>query len=274
MKIRLSLRRKKKPRFAVLNFSGVMEENNEELCPRLISGALDELRERRPQAVILRLNTPGGTVGASQEIYESVVKFREDTKVPVVASMGDIAASGGVYVAMAADKIVANPGTVTGSIGVIIQSRNMSRLLDKVGVSAEVIKSGRYKDTLSMYRGLTKSERALLQSVIDDSHDQFVEAISRGRKLAPKTVRAFADGRVMTGRQAKRAGLVDELGGFDVALNLAKKLAGITEKPQLIELAKPKRKWWERLGRRFISRWRGVIPSALPEGIPLYIMPS
>jgi len=272
MKITLSLRRKKKPRIAVLNIAGVIQEDNEELSPRRIAGAFEELQDHRPQAVIVRLNTPGGTVGATQEIYESVLKFREETKVPVVASMGDITASGGVYVAMAADKIVANPGTVTGSIGVIIQSRNLSRLLDKVGVSAEVVKSGRYKDTLSMYRGLTKSERALLQGVIDDSHEQFVEAIARGRKLNAKAVREFADGRVMTGRQAMKAGLVDELGGFDVAVSAAKKLAGFTEKPQFIDLAIAKRRWWERLSRRFFNGWGRMMLSPLPEGVPLYLM--
>jgi protease-4 len=273
MKLRISLRRRKKPRIAVINITGVIQEDNEDLSPRRIAGALEELQERPPQAVILRLNTPGGTVGASQEIYESIVKFRDETKVPVVASMGDVTASGGVYVAMAADKVIANPGTVTGSIGVVIQSRNLSRLLDKVGVSAEVVKSGRYKDTLSMYRGLTKSERALLQSVIDDSHAQFLEVVTRGRKLTAKAVREFADGRVMTGRQAKKFGLVDELGGFDIAVDAAKKLANITEKPQFIEMAKPKKKWWERLSRRFINGWGVKISSSLPEGIPLYLMP-
>lgn len=265
--------RKKKPRIAVINITGVIQEDHDELSPRRIADALEELQDHPPQAVILRLNTPGGTVGASQEIYESILKFREQSKVPVIASMGDMTASGGVYVAMAADKVVANSGTVTGSIGVIIQSRNLRRLLDKVGVSAEVVKSGRYKDTLSMYRGLTKSERILLQGVIDDSHDQFVEVVARGRKLTAKAVREFADGRVMTGRQAKQFGLVDELGGFDAAVEVAKKLANITEKPQFIEMAKPKKKWWERLTRRFINQYGVKISSSLPEGIPLYVMP-
>jgi len=269
----IRLRRKKRPRIAVLNIPGVIEENNEELSPRRMVGALEELQEHPPKAVILRLNTPGGTVGASQEIYEGILRFRAETRVPVVASMGDIAASGGVYVAMAADKVVANPGTVTGSIGVIIQSRNLSRLFDKVGVSAEVVKSGRYKDTLSMYRGLTKSERAMLQGVIDDSHEQFVEVVAKGRKLSAKAVRGFADGRVMTGRQAKKFGLVDELGGFEVAVQAAKQLAGITEKPQFIEMAKLKRPWWERMGRRFLGRWGIKMSTSLPDNVPLYMMP-
>lgn len=273
MRIRFSFRRKK-PRIAVLNIAGVMEENNEELSPRQIADALEAVQEKRPQAVIVRLNTPGGTVGATQEIYHNLLKFREETHVPVIASMADLAASGGVYVAMAADKIIANPGTVTGSIGVIIQSRNVGRLLNRVGVSAEVVKSGRYKDTLSMYRGLTKSERMLLQGVIDDSHDQFVEVIARGRRLSAQAVRKFADGRVMTGRQAKNVGLVDELGGFEEAVAIAKKLAGITVKPQLVDLVKPRRSWWDRLSRRFLRRWSNVMPTSMPGGIPLYMMPS
>lgn len=279
MKIRISLRRKK-PRIAILNISGVIEEHSDDQSPRHIAEALEAVQHKRPQALIVRLNTPGGTVGATQEIYQSLVRFREETHIPVVASMGDLAASGGLYVAMAADKVVANAGTVTGSIGVVIQSRNVSRLLSKVGVSAQVVKSGRYKDTLSVYRGLTRSERTLLQSVIDDSHDQFVEVVARGRQLSPQAMRKVGDGRVMTGRQAKNLGLVDALGGFEQAVAVAKELAGITVRPQLFELLKVRRPWWARLSRRFFRRWGTVMPinalvgtAALPGGIPLYAMP-
>jgi protease-4 len=267
-------RRKKIPRVAVFRLDGIIEESDEESLPRRVSMALEDVEHIKAKALVMRVNSPGGTVGATQEIYDAIWKFRTQTKMPIIASMGDVAASGGVYVAMAAERILANAGTVTGSIGVIIRSRNLSQLFSKVGVTAEVVKSGEFKDTPAPYRNLTDSERSMLQEMIDDSYEQFVEAIMRGRNLAPAKVRQFADGRVMTGRQALLCGLVDELGGFERAIEVAKQMAHITVEPDIIEVGRVKPKLWERVTRRFIGGF-GIHSefSTRWDGIPLYLMP-
>lgn len=271
MKIRL--RRQKRPRLAVLHLNGVMSEEGDDPLPRRVNLALAEARHFRARGLLVRINSPGGTVGATQEIYEALLRFRDETKVPVVASLGEVAASGGIYVAMAAERVIANAGTITGSIGVIIQSRNLSQLLGKVGVEMEVVKSGTFKDTLTYFRGITAAERNMLQELINDSHEQFVETVARGRKLAPEKVREFADGRVMTGRQALHHGLVDELGSFEAAVEAIKGLANLTMKPHLVEVGRMRKPWYERLTRRFLSQldWEGASPRL--RGIPLYLMP-
>src|SRR5574341_226164 len=267
-------RRKKKPRLAVLRIDGIIEESDEDSLPRRVSLALEDVEHIKAKALIVRVNSPGGTVGATQEIYDAIWKFRIESKMPIVASMGDVAASGGVYVAMAAERVLANAGTVTGSIGVIIRSRNLSQLLNKVGVAAEVVKSGEFKDTPAPYRSLTESERSMLQEMINDTYEQFVDAIVRRRNLAPAKVKQFADGRVMTGRQALACGLVDELGGFDRAVEVAKQIANITAEPDLYEVGRVKPKLWERLTKRFVSGF-GIHSefSSRWDGIPLYLMP-
>jgi len=269
----IRFRRKKIPRFAVLRIDGVIEESDEDSLPRRVSSALEDVEHVKARALILRINSPGGTVGATQEIYDALRKFRAEKKMPLVASMGDVAASGGVYVSMAAERVLANAGTVTGSIGVIIRSRNLSQLFSKVGVEAEVVKSGQFKDTPAYYRSLTEAERGMLQEMINDTYDQFVDAIMRGRNLAPAKVRQFADGRVMTGQQALACGLVDELGGFDRAVEVAKQLAHITVEPDLIEVGRVKPKLWERVSRRFIGGFDMHEISTRLDGIPLYLMP-
>jgi protease-4 len=269
----IRFRRKKIPRIAILRIDGIIEESDEESLPRRVSEALEDVEHIKAKALILRINSPGGTVGATQEIYDTLCKFRAEKKMPVVASMGDVAASGGVYVAMAAEKILANAGTVTGSIGVIIRSRNLSELFSKVGVAAEVVKSGEFKDTPAPYRGMTDSERGMLQEMINDTYEQFVDAIMRGRNLAPAKVRQFADGRVMTGRQAQLFGLVDELGGFDRAVEVTKQMANLTVDPELFEVGRVKPKLWERLSRRFIGGFGIQAIGPRWEGIPLYLMP-
>lgn len=268
------LRRRKIPRIAILYIDGVIEESDDESLPRRVATALEDVEHFKAKALILRVNSPGGTVGATQEIYDSICKFRTEQKIPVVASMGDVAASGGVYVSMAAERILANAGTVTGSIGVIIHSRNLSQLFSKVGVESQVVKSGQFKDTPAPYRGMTDSERGMLQDMINDTYEQFVDAIMRGRNLAPTKVRQFADGRVMTGRQALACGLVDELGGFDRAVEVAKQLAHITVDPDLIEVGRVKPKLWERVSRRFLNGFgmQALIGSRW-DGIPMYLMP-
>lgn len=190
------------------------------------------------KAVIVRINSPGGTVGMSQEIYEELKAIRGKGKV-VVVSAGDIMASGGYYIACGADKIVANPGSLVGSIGVIIESVSVEEGLKKLGIKPQVVKSGTHKDILNPMRDMTVEEQALLQAVIDDTFDQFVTAVSEGRKMDKKAVKELADGRVFTGRQAKEKGLVDQLGGYDEALALTKKLANLPDSAGVEDFNKP-----------------------------------
>ena len=188
--------------------------------------ALHQVEERECPALLLRIDSPGGTVGDSQEIHGALLRLREKG-CKVVASFGNISASGGVYVAMGAERIVANPGTITGSIGVILRGNDLSRLLERVGVRFDTVKSGLYKDILSPDRGLTENERQLLQELIDSSYNQFVAAVAAGRALTEEQVRSFADGRVFSGAQALELGLVDVLGDEEVARRLAAELAGL-----------------------------------------------
>ena len=173
------------------------------------------------KAIVLRIDSPGGGVVPSQEIYDAVQRVRNKNNKAVIASMGTVAASGGYYIAAATDRIIANPGTLTGSIGVIMETANVEGLLKKIGVEGIVVKSGKFKDVGSPLRKMTGEEQALLQSVMDDVHKQFIEAVAEGRALEPSTVQALADGRIFTGRQAKEAKLVDELGNLEDAIQLA-----------------------------------------------------
>ena len=177
------------------------------------------------KAIVVRINSPGGAVGPSQEIYREIRKTVETKK--VVASMGAVAASGGYYVACATDGIIANPGTITGSIGVIMGYTNFRQLLDKIGMVPVVIKSGPYKDTGSPTREMLEDEREILQAITSNIHEQFVTAIAEGRKMDRVQVEHVADGRIFTGEDAKARGLVDRLGNFEDALEWAGKLGGI-----------------------------------------------
>jgi protease IV len=188
--------------------------------------ALKQVEQRECPALLLRIDSPGGTVGDSQEIHAALLRLR-DKGCRVVASFGNISASGGVYIGVAAETIVANPGTITGSIGVILRGNNLSRLLERVGVQFETVKSGQYKDILSPDRALTGAERVLLQDLIDASYGQFVAAVAQGRGLSEEAVRSFADGRVFTGAQAQALGLVDHLGDEETARLQACELAGL-----------------------------------------------
>lgn len=180
------------------------------------------------KALVIRLNTPGGAAAASQEIAREITRLRRSGK-KVVASIGDVCASGGYWVAASADLIIANPATITGSIGVIMEVAQIEQLMDKIGVEIEVIKSGPLKDIGSSTRKLDEEERALLQEMVDDIHAQFVEQVAQGRRIEPERVRGIADGRVFTGRQAKDLGLVDEFGNLEDAINAAGRLAGLRE---------------------------------------------
>ena len=195
-------------------------------------------KDKNVKAIVLRIDSPGGGVGPSQEIYEEVGKIRAKKK--VVASMGSVAASGGYYIACAADRIVANPGTITGSIGVIIEFGNVEELMNKIGFKSVVIKSGEHKDVMSPFRTITSEERSLLQGVIDSVHNQFVEAVSRGRKLEKEAVYRIADGRIFSGEQAKALGLVDTLGNFQDAVSEAAEIVGIEGDPKVVYPPKKK----------------------------------
>ncbi|MDF0676520.1 MAG: signal peptide peptidase SppA [Nitrospira sp.] len=187
------------------------------------------------KAIVIRIDSPGGGVVPSQEIYDAVKRVRSKNNKAVIASMGSLAASGGYYIAAAADRIVANPGTLTGSIGVIMETANLEGLLQKIGVEGVVIKSGRYKDVGSPLRKMSADERRLLQAVMDDVHKQFIEAVAEGRSLEIRAAQALADGRIFTGRQAKEAKLVDELGDLEDAIQLAAEVVGIEGEPKVVE---------------------------------------
>ena len=180
------------------------------------------------KAVIIRINSPGGTVGAVQEIVAEVENVKRTGK-PVVASVADIAASGGYYIASACDKIVANPGSIVGSIGVILISADMSRLLDKIGISMEIVKSGPYKDAGSFHRPLSKEEKKFMNDLVLDAHEQFVSAVSRGRNIPTEEVQKFSEGQLFTGRMAADKKLVDVLGGMSIAKKVTEELAGIED---------------------------------------------
>ncbi len=185
------------------------------------------------KAIVLRVDSPGGGVAPAQEIYAEIVKAKAKKK--IVVSMGSVAASGGYYISCPAHKIVANAGTLTGSIGVIMEIPNIEGLMQKIGVKAEVIKSGKHKDIASMFKTMTPEDRGILQSVLDDVHDQFIKAVSEARGMTVESIRELADGRIFTGRMAKEAGLIDELGNLEDAISLAGKISGIKGKPRVVE---------------------------------------
>lgn len=200
------------------------------------SGVIEALhqyeKDQGVKAIILRIDSPGGGVGPSQEIHREVLKIKSKKK--VVASMGSVAASGGYYIASVSDLIVANPGTITGSIGVLMEFTNIEELFKKIGIKGVVLKSGEHKDIGSPFREMTSEERKLIQSVIDNVHQQFIEAVAEGRKLDRIKVAQIADGRILTGEQAKQLGLVDELGNLQDAIDTAARLAGIEGKPVIL----------------------------------------
>ncbi len=218
--------------------------------------------DRSIKAVVLRLNTPGGSAAASQEIALEVDRLRRAGK-KVVASMGDVAASGGYWIACRCDKIVANPGTMTGSIGVIMETQNLQGLYEKLGIEPIVFKSGQHKDMGSSSRVVTEQEQQIFQSMVDDIYKQFIETVSEGRGMDQARVREVADGRVFTGSQALENGLVDNLGNYYDALDLAADLAGIKGEPDVVNMS-PEYHWWEALngmptGALSINRWAWLL---------------
>ncbi|MGA1790771.1 MAG: signal peptide peptidase SppA [bacterium] len=190
------------------------------------------------KALLIRIDSPGGAVTPSQEIYSEIKKFQKETKRKVVVSMANTAASGGYYIACPADRIMANPGTITGSIGVITILPNLKGLFEKVGYEEMVIKSGKYKDIGSSSREMTKEEKEILQNMVDDIHEQFIDAVSESREIEKEKVKEIADGRIFTGRQAREINLIDDLGTLEDAIMLAAELAGIPGKPKVVSLKK------------------------------------
>ena len=221
------------PRVAIVELEGVILD---------VDDLIKDLKSYRdnPQvrAVVIRINSPGGVVAPSQELHDALVRLRQGGK-PVVASLGSVAASGGYYVAVAADRIYANPGTLTGSIGVIMQMANFEQLMKKVGVDYVVVKAGTFKDVGNPGRPMTPEERRVLQALLDDVHGQFIGAVAEGRKLDRAQVTQFADGRIFSGTQAKALQMIDELGGLEDAVNGAAQLAGLHVPPKVIP---PKRR--------------------------------
>lgn len=183
-------------------------------------------------AIVLRVNSPGGGVAPSQEIYDEVIKAKEEKK--VVVSMGALAASGGYYIASPADVIIANPGTITGSIGVIMELPNIQGLMEKIGIETQVVKSGRLKDMASTFRSLTAEEREILQGLLDDVHRQFINAVAESRGMDFDHLKTLADGRIFSGEKARELGLVDELGNLEHAIKVAGRLSGIKGDPEVV----------------------------------------
>ncbi|AEH44031.1 signal peptide peptidase SppA, 36K type [Thermodesulfatator indicus DSM 15286] len=246
------------PKIGLIEIKGVISEADKPL-----KEIRQFARNKHIKAVVVRIESPGGAVGASQELYLALRELSKEK--PVVASMGSVAASGGLYVALGAQKIVAAPGTITGSIGVMMQVPNLSKLLEKIGIEATILKSGPYKDTGNMFRPLREDEKKILYQTINDIYQQFVKAIEDSRGLKEAEIKKFADGRVFTGRAAKEFGLVDELGNLNDAIKLAAKMAGLKGYPEVVYPSKEK--LWERfLVEQKLSQSLAVLFS------PLYIM--
>ncbi|QEM68107.1 signal peptide peptidase SppA [Geobacter sp. FeAm09] len=218
------------------------------------------LKQDAVKSVVLRVDSPGGVVAPSQEIYEEVKKFAARKK--IIVSMGSLAASGGYYISAPATLIYANPGTITASIGVILKLSNIETLMDKIGIKSYTLKTGKFKDSGSPLRELSTEDRAMLQAVIDNTHEQFVRAVATGRKLPVEDVRRIADGRILSGEQAKGLKLVDRLGTLQDAIEEAGRLAGITGDPEVIRAPKKKIDYLDVLADGMEGKLGGTLKNA------------
>lgn len=224
------------------------------------------------KAVVLRIDSPGGGVASSQEIYAAVTDLKKKKK--VITSMGSLAASGGYMVACATDKIVANPGTMTGSISAVMHFANAQELLKKLGLKASAVKSGKFKDIGSPVREMTAEERALMQELVDDIYDQFLDMVARDRNIPKENLRKIADGRIFTGRQAQKLGLVDYLGDMGYAVTLAGEMSGIKGRPEIVYPKKKGSKFWDYLFREmFITLEHEMLGKAQQFNGVLYLSP-
>jgi len=223
----------------LVEIDGIIENSNE------ITNQIKRFEEDNTiKAMVLRIDSPGGGVAASQEIFEQLNKFRVKNK-PIVVSMGSVAASGGYYIACAADSIIANPGTITGSIGVIFSFNIFDTLMSKVGIQLEVFKSGEMKDVGNYARQVSPEERAMLQKVIDDTYEQFIKVVSDSRGLDIDSVKMLADGSIFTGQQALQLGLIDRLGSLQDAISLAGEMSDLGNDPTVVKQRRQKYPWWE-----------------------------
>jgi len=232
-------------KIAIVEIKGVITQS---------SGIIEEINQYQEdegvKAIILRIDSPGGGVGPAQEIHREILKVKSKKK--VVTSMGSVAASGGYYIACASDLIIANPGTITGSIGVLMEFTNIEELFKKIGIKGVVLKSGEHKDIGSPFREMTPEEKKIIQDVIDNVHHQFIQAVAEGRKMDRAKVMQVADGRILTGEQAKQIGLVDQIGNLQDAIDIVAKMVDIEGKPNILY---PKRRFslWELLVRETTS---------------------
>ena len=239
----------------VLQIEGTIDDS------RVVLGELKRFKEAPwIKAIVVRIDSPGGAVAPTQEIFDEIQKTQKGK--PIIASMGSMATSGGYYIASACEKILANPGTLTGSIGVIMQLNNIEELMKKIGVRGYNIKSGVNKDIGSPFQPLSPEGREILQSLVDNVHSQFVSAVAEGRGMSEAEVRKLADGRVYSGAQAKELGLVDQFGTLDDAIEFAAKRAGLEENPTVYYSSPEQERWWERIwfaamGTRLPSSRRG-----------------
>ncbi len=255
------------PDVAVVSLEGIITDAED------LREQLKEIEDTESiKAVVLRINTPGGAVGPSQEIHSEIKRLKKTKK--VVASMGAIAASGGYYAAVAADRIVANPGTITGSIGVIVEFINAEELLGKLGLKGYVIKSGRFKDSGSPMRKMEDEEKKLLQAVVDDINAQFITAVATGRSLKIEEVREIADGRIFSGAQARERGLVDDLGDLTDAIDIGAKLAGIKEEPEVMYTGKGEFEFFELFREGVSQRVNGFFAELFTGMRIMYLTPN
>lgn len=241
--------------------SGRMWEKGVEQWVRRLKAMADT---QGVKAIVLDINSPGGSVGAVQELHSQILRVRKEKNIPIVALVGDVAASGGYYIAAACDRIVVHPGSITGSIGVIFSVQNLEGLFGKIGYKMDPIKSGRHKDIGSPARPMTVEERAMLQDLINDAYGQFLTAVAEGRKLSEEEVRPWADGRIYSGSQALKYKLVDVLGDSTDAVELAAKLGGITDTPKIRREVDSAR--W--LMDIFETGWNGRLSEILSERLP------
>ncbi len=250
----------KKSVFVLGDKIGVVEVQGMIVTSEKIINQLIAYREDKGvKAIVLRIDSPGGAAVPSQEIYQEVMKAREEKK--VVASLGGIAASGGYFVASGADLIVANPGTITGSIGVIIQVSNVEGLMKLIGLKTYTFKSGQHKDLLSPFREPTPEEQQIVMGIVQSAHVQFVEGVAKGRNMEVDAVKKLADGRIFSGQRALELGLVDQMGNLQDAIDIAARISGIKGKPNVIY---PKKRWnvfdllVERFFMKLIERMRAI----------------
>ena len=259
-----------KPGVAVVKLYGVIQTTSDQSVfgpQRGADSTVAQLKKlgknKNVKAVVLRINSPGGTVGASQEVYSELLKLKKKG-IKIVASMADVCASGGVYAAVAADKILANKGTITGSVGVIFSVSNFKQLMEKVGMRSYSIRSGKFKDIGSYSRDMTEEEKILLQEIVDSTYQQFLSAVVEGRGLKEEDVKKWADGRIFNGEQALRNKLVDQLGTFEDAIDLAHELAGLEEQNIIRSKLNP----FDKIESMFNSWWSGPL-NQVAEQLPM-----